>query len=121
LQSREHQLQLKQFSSQGSNKLIDQRGRVGQSQQIQGLTSSTNQKNPTMVGQSLDHSLQVHLHKRKASNDEGRIKNQSRLSQQVNMMQPFLDQSIDFTNGGPSKLLKEKTNTMTSMQQSAPA
>ena len=70
----------------------------------------------------MDNSLQVHLHKRKASNDESRYKNPSRLSQNVNIVAPFLDQSFEFGPGigalasGPqtqiqkSVMLKDKTN-----------
>jgi hypothetical protein len=56
-------------------------------------------KTQNVVSQSLDSSLQVHLHKRKTSTDESRYKQANRLSQNISIVAPFLDQSLDFVNG----------------------
>jgi hypothetical protein len=105
-QSRDLQMKQQYINPQ---KVYEARGRVGQSQQLQGGFS--NPKATSLVSQSLDSSLQMHMQKRKASNDESRFKNQSRLSHNGHMA-PFLDQSLDFQTvlGQPSKLLKDKTN-----------
>lgn len=79
-----------------------------------------------MVSQSLDSSIQVHLHKRKTSTDESRYKQPSRLSQNMGIVAPFLDQSLDFASGigqmtgvsQASKMLKDKTS-ITNMPGSA--